>query len=162
MFWLLIALTHASIIVYSNTTSFDTLYQINFTYPDRNLEVYNITYNISLVNNYCNIFSVKMLFVNIPNNIENSNGVLTVANTSCGYITCPGIWMSDLAEYMQFESIGQTNVTYHIELNYRDTDVYSNLWLIFPLIIIGIAILIPCITIIIIKYNPKKFNVSYI
>lgn len=123
MFCLLIALTQAAKIIYSNTTSFDTLYQINFTYPDRNFEVYNITYNISLVNNYYNIFGIKMLFINIPNNIYNSSGVLTVANTSCGYIECPGVWMSDLVEYIRFESIGSTNVTYHIELNYRDEPV---------------------------------------
>jgi hypothetical protein len=89
MFWTFLSVCLASKIIFQNTTLFDTEYMANFNYTF-NAEINNITYNISLYNNYKNVISAEMTFINLGLAVDNISGILTVDNTSCGDINCPG------------------------------------------------------------------------
>lgn len=121
MFLTFLSVCLASKIIFQNTTSFDTEYMSNFNYTF-NAEINNITYNISLYNNYKNVFSAEMTFIKFGLAVDNISGILTVDNTSCGDINCPGYLVTSLYRWIKFLSIGPSNVSYTIVIDYNEPD----------------------------------------
>lgn len=134
--FLLTALSFADKQIFNGTLSFHDACTVKLTYPFEGYGIVdNITYNVSVQNNYNNMVVLRMPRLYNIVGANNLTAIVTRENITCEYV-CPRGWTTTTMSYVDFYSYGPSNITYWIEVNY-DIKTFSTEIALIPIYVLG-------------------------